>query len=71
MNTSLSAKNKQLEDDVKLLKANYSFDYIPETVQSITILEYTVIQGIEMCYCELQQKSVGTFSNPWLSIITE
>ena len=64
LNTSLSTKNKQLEDDVKMLKANYCFDYIPDTVQSLTILEYTVIQGIEMCYCELQQKSVGMFSNP-------
>ena len=71
LNTSLSTKNKQLEDDVKMLKANYCFDYIPDTVQSLTILEYTVIQGIEMCYCELQQKSVGMFSNPWLSTITE
>lgn len=71
LNTSLSSKNKQLEDEVKILKANYSFDFIPNTVQSITILEYTVIQGIEMCYCELQQKSVDVFSNPWLSTITE
>ena len=64
-----SKKNKELESKVQSLTNEYDLSWIPGNVYAISILEFTVIHGMEMCFCELKAKAVGSFgslsSSPW------